>query len=180
MRKIVFALIALVVAAGAWWYFSPYWTLRQIQSAARAGDAKKLSAYVDYPAVREDLKGDFRRMMLKEAASRKQNDGFAAIGSAFALAMVDPVIDAMVTPEGVEAAFANRDKGKLEGRGGKLPDAPADPVIERDGLDAFKVRGKDPSKGALVFARSGLGWKLVGFDMPDIPAQTDGPEGTNG
>jgi hypothetical protein len=177
MRKFVIAAVAFLVAAGAWWYLSPYWTLRQMQSAAQKGDARKFSEYVDYPAVRQDLKGEFRRAILKEAAASKQNGGFAVLGSAFALALINPLIDTMVTPEGLEAAFAHRKQVAATGKVAKLPEAPADPLIERDGLERFTVHDKDPSKGSLVFARYGLGWKLVGFELPR--SQGDAMPGAN-
>ena len=41
-----------------------------------------------------------------------------------------------------------------------------DPIIERDGFNTFRVHGKDASKGALVFHRYGLRWKLAGVDLP--------------
>src|SRR4051794_4658195 len=98
MKKIVGVLILLAVAAGSWWYASPIWTLHQMREAARSNDAKKLSEYVDYPALREDLKGEFRRSMMSEMA-KQQNEDLAMLGSAFALALIDPLIDAMVSPE---------------------------------------------------------------------------------
>lgn len=167
MRKFLIAAVALVLAVGGWWYFSPYWTLHAMRSAAQRGDAKKLSEYVDYPAVREDLKGEFRRTVFNQAAAGNEKDGFAVLGSAFALAMIDPLVDAVVTPEGLEAAFARQQRAGQPAKGARLPAAPSDPVIDRQSFDRFTVRDKDPSKGALVFARSGLGWKLVGFDLPE-------------
>lgn len=166
MRKFVIAGLALLIAAGAWWYISPYWTLREMQSAAKNGDARQLSKYIDYPAVREDLKGEFRRAVLKQAEASKRNDGVDALGSAFALALIGPMVDALVTPEALQAAFAHREQVGAVGKIAKLPEAPSDPVIDREGLGRFTVHDRDPSKGSLVFGRSGLGWKLIGFDLP--------------
>jgi hypothetical protein len=165
MRKFILAAMAFIAAAAGWWYLSPYWTLHQMQSAARRGDAKQLSQYIDYPAVREDLKGEIRRAILKRAATAKQNDGSAALGSAFALALIDPLVDAVITPQALEAAFARSKQIEKNRKAPKLPEVPSHPVIERHGLDRFTVRGKDHSKGSLLFARSGFGWRLVGFDL---------------
>ena len=71
-----------------------------------------------------------------------------------------------LTPKAVEAAFyagKNRPAGSLK----VLPvTADDNAAIERDGLNAFRVRGRDRAKGALVFRRHGLGWKLAGVDLP--------------
>jgi hypothetical protein len=166
----VAAAVALLLIVGAWWYASPLWTLHEMQSAARKGDAKELSEYIDYPAVRESLKSQFRRQLLQEAAKSKEG-GFAALGSAFALALVNPVLDATVTPEGMEAAFAHRNLVPAEA-GPKLPNTPSDPVVHREGLSHFTVSDKDPNKGSLLFERSGLGWKLVGFELPPTSPNT--------
>jgi hypothetical protein len=166
MRKIIAALIALMIAVGVWWYASPLWTLRQMREAAEQGDARKLSRYVDYPAVREDLKAEFRRAMMAEMIKGESN-GFEALGSAFALAMIDPMIDAIVTPEGVEAMFSQERRAKAAAKKGpQLPEASGNPIIDREGFDRFVVRDKDPTKGSLIFERSGAGWKLSGLDMP--------------
>jgi hypothetical protein len=164
MKKLLVALVLLGIAIGTWWYASPLWTLHEMREAARTDDAEKLSEYVDYPALREDLKGELRRAMISEMT--KQNDGFAMLGSAFALALIDPLIDVMVTPEGVEAMFDNAKRARLSEKRPKLPEASSDPIVERQGFDQFAVRDKDPTKGSLIFRRHGLGWKLSGIDLP--------------
>lgn len=166
MRKVVIALVILVAAAGAWWYASPLWTLRQMRDAAQASDAEKLSAYVDYPAFREDLKGEMRRSMMSELTKRKQANGFETLGSMFAMALIDPMIDAMVTPEGVAAMLDQAKRAKVRTNRPQLPQAANQPIIERKSFDRFIVRDKDPTKASLTFERHGLGWKLSGVDIP--------------
>lgn len=173
MRKIVAALAVLLLAAFGWWYASPLWTLHAMRDAATHHDAARLSAYVDYPAVRAKLKSDLGGDAARVAASHP-GDGGAQLGAAIAAAFLGPVIDALVTPEGVAAMFARQDRAAANGAtaapqptGKALPvSAPDHPVIEREGLDRFRVHDKDPGKGALEFRRSGLGWKLVGVDLP--------------
>jgi hypothetical protein len=184
MRKLLFLLLVFGAAFVGWYYFSPIYTLSQMKSAAESKDAGKLSAYVDYGALRADLKDDLRRTMTNEVAGQSPT-GIAAIGSAFAMAMLDPMIDAMVTPDGVEAMLAQgRPKQPADSKTqpNSKPErspvqppvaAPAkNPVIERNGLSEFRVRSKDPNKGAIVFRRRGLGWKMVGVDLPQSPIRT--------
>ncbi len=107
MKKIIVVIGVLVVAAGGWYYASPLWTLKAMRDAAVAKDGAALSHYVDYEALRTDLKGDMRRSMINEMGKQPQNP-FGAIGMAIAMNLIDPMIEAMVTPEGVEALFAGQ------------------------------------------------------------------------
>lgn len=175
MRKIVIVIAILVVAVGGWWYASPLWTLRQMREAAQAGDAEKLSNYVDYPALREDLKAEMRRSMLAELSKQNQANGFEAMGSMLALAIINPMIDAMVTPEGVEAMFNQAKRARAPTNRPQLPQAASDPIIERKSVDRFVVRDKDPTKASMTFSRHGLGWKLSGLDMPPDAARAKPP-----
>src|SRR3989442_6257184 len=51
------ALAALCVAAAGLLYASPYIALHQIGKAVERRDAQALSGYVDFPALRESIKG---------------------------------------------------------------------------------------------------------------------------
>ena len=165
MRKIVAAVLVLLIVAAAWWYASPIWTLRAMRDAAKEHDAARLSAYVDYPALREDLKADLGRYVMSEAAKRPGDAG-SKLGAVIATAFLGPIVDAAVSPEGVEAMLAVQNRKESQAPRPVPASAGDDPVIDRDGFDSFRVHGKDASKGALVFHRSGLGWKLVGVDLP--------------
>ncbi len=107
MKKIIVAIAVVMMAAGGWYYASPLWTLKAMRDAAAAKDSAALSAYVDYEALRTDLKGDMRRSMINEMGKQPENP-FGAIGMAIAMNLIDPMIEAMVTPEGVEALFAGQ------------------------------------------------------------------------
>lgn len=164
MRKIVAAVLVLLIVAAAWWYASPIWTLRAMRDAAKDHDPARLSAYVDYPALREDLKADLGRYVMSEAAKRSGDAG--KLSAVIATAFLGPIVDAAVSPEGVEAMLAVQNRKDSQAPRPVPASAGNDPVIDRDGFDSFRVHGKDASKGALVFHRSGLGWKLVGVDLP--------------
>jgi len=173
MRKSLIAIavlaLAVVIAAAGWWYASPWWTLQAMRDAARERNAAKLSPYVDYPALREDLKGDLRRFALGEVGKSQSGD-LGGLGAALAAAVISPLVDAAVSPAGVEAMFAEQTSKAAAARQQPLTvKAPDKPVIEREGLNDFRARGPDPSKGALLFHRFGLGWKLVGIDLPRTP-----------
>lgn len=98
------AAATLIIAAGAAWYFvSRAWTLRQMKAAADANDANALSGYIDYPALREDLKAELMGRMVAEAA--KDKTGLGGLGLAIGPAVVGPMIDQLISPAGVRAAL---------------------------------------------------------------------------
>ena len=182
MRWMMIAVAALIAAGLGWYEGSPLYTLRQMRAAAAAGDGAKLSNYVDYQALKIDLKDEVRRELILEANRRgAEGDPLGRLSTELAVALVPAGVDLLVTPEAVEAMFDARSAANQGGRGSPAAAAAAASgstvgvmpvgipktaaVIERRGLDEFKVRvkGKD---GAAVFRRYGLGWKLAGIDMP--------------
>jgi hypothetical protein len=138
-----------------------------MKAAADANDPGALSSYIDYPALREDLKAEIVGQMRAEA--NKDKSGFGGIGLAIGKAMSGPVIDGLVTPAGMRAALmAKRDQAQASATL-QLTSAlrvPDDPVIVRRGFSEFLVASKKRPKSGLVFKRHGLSWKLSGVDLP--------------
>ena len=100
---IVVLVIAAGLAAGAWW-FSPWWVLNQAKGAAERNDAQALSDVIDYPRLRESLKGEFNSALagrLRDGASGLGEAGRtgATLGAVLASALVDKLVDVMVRPE---------------------------------------------------------------------------------
>jgi hypothetical protein len=162
------AAAALIIAAGVTWYLaSPGWTLHQIKAAADANDPDALNAYIDYPALREDLKAEIVGQMTAEA--KKHKSRFGGLGLAIGTAMIGPVIDGLVTPAGMRAALmAKRDQARIEGapKAASALHVPDDPVIVRRGFSEFLVASKQQPMSGLVFTRHGISWKLSGVDLP--------------
>ena len=171
MKKLLIAIVALVViaggAAGAWYYASPGMTLKAMQDAAKAGDADRLAAYIDFPALRTSLKEELRAKATAEMAKPENREGFAALGAMMALKLVDGMVDSMITPATMRRAFAER-----QGSAPKMiaidPASPSIAII-REGIDQFTVidKAKGTKSGALVFRRQGLRWRLVGVRIVD-------------
>jgi hypothetical protein len=162
--------LAIVLAAAAfagWYCYSPVYTLQQMRAAAQSNDSDALSAYIDFPALREDMKAELMAQLIKE--SQKDKSAFGGLGLALGSAMIGPMIDGMVSPAGIRAAFiANR--GKASGEAAKPAMKPFElednAVIDRRSFSEFAVKSRDGSGGAMVFTRHGLGWKLSGVDLP--------------
>lgn len=164
MRKAIAAVVAMLLVIAGWWYVSPIWTLRQMRDAAKTRDSVRFSNYVDYPALRASLKVGLQRAAVREA--NNQPGPIGNLGAAAASVLIGTIVNSIVTPKAVEAAFvadANDPASSFKA----LPVAAGDhPVISRDGISTFRVHGEDLSRGGLVFHLQGLRWKLVGIDLP--------------
>jgi hypothetical protein len=167
-RVVALAAAALIIAAGVTCYLaSPGWTLHQMKAAADANDPDALNSYIDYPALREDLKGEIIGQMMAEA--KKDKSGFGGLGLAIGTAVIGPVIDGLVSPAGMRAALtAKRDQAQTKAapQAASALRVPNDPVIVRRGFSEFLVASKRQPKSGLVFKRHGLSWKLSGVDLP--------------
>lgn len=159
--KPVAAVVALMVIA-AGWYLSPYYALQRMRAAAQAHDAATLNEYVDYPRLRESLKGQFAALFAAKAVKTDEGGAFAALGTALGLAFADKLIDTLVTPEALMAAMQSAQPG------GK--DAGDDNVewnVTRQGVDTLILTPREKGAGdapkvSFVLQRSGFAhWKLT-------------------
>ena len=177
MRYIVTVFGLLIAGFVGWYEISPRYTLNEMRKAAEAGNSAKMSNWVDYQALKIDLKGELRREILLEGNRRGMDrDPLTRLGAEVAVALVPLGVEMVVTPEAVQAMFDAKSAASTTGRGagakasGGVAVMPVgipkeEFVIERHGLSTFKVKtkGKD---GAAIFRRYGLSWKLAGFDVP--------------
>lgn len=179
------AIFVVILSFVAYWYWSPYVSIRQMQAAAKTHDADGFNDHVDYPKLRESLKSQFSASLTEKLGSSSDSGNpFAALGSILGLAMVDKMVDAMVRPETVM-------KGMQSGQfGPKSQQAPGDASdssqigngkadkpnwsYERKGADKLIAYAKDENGASdksvgLVFERSGfLNWKLTEIRMPAL------------
>ena len=169
-RRFAIAAAALALLAAGWWLVSPWWSLRGMKAAAEAGDAAAFADYVDFPALRDDMKAELRAQLVAEARAR--GGAAAAAGAAFAAAFAGPAIDAFVTPEGVRAAFVAGAAHRAAGSPGAAAfDLGDDPDVTRRGVNEFLLHRADRPDTGLVFTRHGLGWKLSGIELaPSAPS----------
>lgn len=169
-RYILAGVVVLLLALGAGWYIvSPWWTVRQMIESAKSGDSDALAAGVDFPALRADLKVDLDSRLSAEA--RKDRSPQAQFGIALARSMMDKVVDAFISPGALAATFKTLDENAPP-RSKAAPSAKeiARPRIERIGLDRFRLEREGHAGSGFVFERRGLGWKLVGVDLPADPS----------
>ena len=181
LTSIVVALLVALVAA--YWYWSPILAIRSMWSAAQAKDADAFNQYVDYPKLRESLKGQFAARMAdtlgnKQGGSDMEKAG-TALGTMLGLALVDRMIDALVRPEMIMSSM-NEAKLKLPEAGDSQEPSADSPnevrwSIERKGVNRVLALGNDSKQPhqnptqrvAFVFDREGFAtWKLSEIRLP--------------
>jgi hypothetical protein len=197
-KAIKAAAAAAIVAVAAYWYWSPFLAVRQLQSAAQNRDAGAFNGHVDYPKLRDSLRGQFSAMftdkLAKPADSRSDlAKAGAAFGTRLGLVMVNQFIDAVARPEVIMQAVEDgrlvrkpkQSAGTRQQAAGNL----AGPLgveskvgkptwtYERQGVDQLIAYATDPKKPddgnpakfALVLQRSGFAnWKLTEVRLPGL------------
>jgi hypothetical protein len=173
MKKWVGIAIAALLMFGAVYFGSPYVAARQLKQAAISGDADKLDAAVDFPAVRESLKPQLSAALMRKLHDDRdiRDNPLAGIGALLVPTVVDRMVDAFVTPDGLAALVRGN-------RPSEMKDQPPaeNPSIRYDyewiSVDRFRVRltnTQTQQKGAaFLFERRGLAnWKLVKLELPE-------------
>jgi hypothetical protein len=171
-RKIKISIAALFAVFSVWFFFTPYLAVNSMKSAAEARDAAKLASHVDFPALKESLKATFNARLAAEVAKGKQGNAFPALGAAMAAAFINPMIDALVTPESL--AMMMKGEKPQSGKDGAPPresDPGTDTSMSYEGFNRFVVavrkKGEAGEPVAFVLKRDGLlSWKLSAIRLP--------------
>ena len=182
---------AALLGLGASIYLGPYFAAWQIRKAVAAGDAETLHDFVDFEAVRENLKGELRRTVgaSRRAESREsaasEDGGTEAtepapdLGAQLAVAVGEAMIDRFATPEGVDRALRDgptvaKGWSAFLDLGGETGDDETGGVTVSaayEGWNDFAVRlgvERDPPEEAplwadILFERRGIwAWRVTG------------------
>src|SRR6476660_7847043 len=158
IRWLVIICVVLLLVYGA----SPYFSFWRFTAAVQSRDATAISSRVDFPAVRASLK---RQLVARFANKTSSHKRWSNLGPT----LIDAIIDAYVTPEGIAALLSNPEalknlKAPREFRFelGKNEDwskikyafftGPRSFVVEREGIK-LRFRFKD------------LSWQLNDLDL---------------
>lgn len=170
MKKFLPWLVGLFVIFAIYLYASPYLVLNNIKNAAQQGDADKLSGYIDFPSVKQSMKDQVKAAMVEELAASDEQDGFEALGTMLAAAMIDPLIDGLVTPDGV-ALMLQGQKLDFDLNNDKPEDKPKAKNEDIDykagylSFNRFKVQiidADDPNESLdVIMHRDWLSWKVT-------------------
>lgn len=189
-KSVKTAAVAAVLAIAGYWYWSPFLAVHQMRSAAEKQDADSFNERVDYPKLRESLKGQFSALLGEQMAkTQESNNPFAALGAMLGAAMVNQFVDAMVRPEAVMRAMQSGEMSPKPKSSESSPSAEpkastpqTEPATrkpkwtyDRKGVDKLIAYATDPEKPlapngeklGVVFERSGFAnWKLTEVRLP--------------
>jgi hypothetical protein len=157
-RWLVILCVFILLIYGA----SPYFSFWRFTEALRSGDSAALSSRMDFPAIRASLK---KQLVARFAQRTNSHKWWNNLGPN----LIDTIIDAYVTPEGIAALISNPEVLKSLKRpqefrfpAGKAQDwskvrhafftGPRTFAVDREGI---KLR----------FRFTGLGWKLYDLDL---------------
>ncbi len=141
---------------------SPYFSFWRFTEALRSGDSSALSSRMDFPAIRASLK---KQLVTRFAQKKTTHKWWDNLGPS----LIDTIVDAYVTPEGIAALISNpeilknlRHPQEFRLPSGKIQDwskvkyaffsGPRTFVVDREGI---KLR----------FHFTGFGWKLYDLDL---------------
>lgn len=171
----------LLVALAAYWHWSPYLTMRSLQQAAEKNDGDAFNDHVDYPALRESMKGQFAARMAATMGKDAKDNPFAALGTMLAMAMVNQMVDSLVRPESMMAAMQS---GKVDAKAAIGTRAESSTsteprkrvhwIFERKGADRLiaypsesEAMPPEAERVGFVFQRRGFAdWKLTELRLP--------------
>jgi hypothetical protein len=105
IRWLVIICIVLLLVYAA----SPYVAFWRFTVALRSGDTAALNAQVDFPAVRKSLKAQLVAYFSPEKTGEKhiKNKRLAGLVTALRPTLIDALVDAYVTPDGLAALIAD-------------------------------------------------------------------------
>lgn len=171
---VITAIITMIVLIGGYFYASPYLVLNSIKGAVKSGDSEKVSAYIDFDSVRQSFKSQMNAYMVKEIGSKDTN-GFEALGTMMASAMVDKMVDAIVTPEGMTLMLQGKNvKESLTGNSSDSKNSESnaqklDYSTRYLSMNKFEVtfkRKDDDKELKVIMERDGLSWIIKKFVIP--------------
>lgn len=184
----------VVTFFAAYWYWSPFLAIRQMQAAVNTRDVDTFNERVDYLKVRESLKAQLAdKLANKLGKADDAGTGLADLGTAIGMSLVNPLVDAMVSPQTVMRAMRD---GQLAPTFKQIGDASSHPSSKPNGqsstgavadkpkwtyerkdanhLIAYLIAPRKPGEKpadqlGLVFQRSGFAdWKLTELRIPAL------------
>jgi hypothetical protein len=158
LRWFVLVCVSLLLIYGA----SPYFSFWRFSAALRSGDTAALNSRMDFPAIRASLKRQLLARFSRGATTHKWWDNLGPT-------LIDAIIDAYVTPEGITALISTPEVLKNLRRpqdfrfpSGKTREWSNVKHASFTGLRTFVVAREEIK---LRFHFTGWGWKLYDVDL---------------
>ena len=185
MKKLFLLPVMLgVLALGVWFYFTPHLALKSMKDAAETKNGEKFVEHVNFPRLQEALKARLNSTLSERASKEGQTNPLSGLSAALFAKMVDPLVEKLVTPDNLIAAFKgnapalpigrpqNKDSG--QGKSGEEAtgkDSSQDVSMSYVSFNRFSVsvmnKGSKDAPVTLLLQREGIGsWRLVDIDFP--------------
>ncbi len=177
MKKILWLLVLLSLATAGYVAAGPHITILEIKTGIAERDSGKLSENIEFPRLRQNMKAQFNAEIAGQIPIEMQDNPFAAFGTALASKMVDGLVEALVTPEGLAKAMqGKRPKSspdsdrtpRSDGKKEQKDDVFHNARYSYDSLTAFSIwmPNEDGTETRFILERQGISWKLVNIVMP--------------
>jgi len=169
--------LAGAVVFAALWAASPVLAGKAIIRAAERGDEVALERLVDFPALRESMKGELNDLLVAEMRNdpRVVENGLGGLTTMLAPMFISGAVDTVVTPQGVAAMVTTAKAPDADGAAPPEADKGRDePDLHKAwgyrSLDVFAVtltdRDRPENRLALLLERRGLfTWQLAAVDL---------------
>src|ERR1044071_1876900 len=150
--------IFLLLVYGA----SPYFSFWRFTAALRSGDSAALSSRMDFPAIRASLKKQLVARFAQRATTHKW---WGTLGPT----LIDAIVDAYVTPEGIAALISNPEvlKNLRHPQQFRFPTGNTEDwsKVKHAFFTSPRTFAVDREGIKLRFRFTGSGWKLYDLDL---------------
>ena len=94
------------VLVGVYYAASPWLTVNKLKQAFEKKDTRQIEKIVDFTELREDFKEVAKAAILQKAATELEGNPFTALGIMMANAFIDPLLDQVISPAGLQALLS--------------------------------------------------------------------------
>ncbi|MDO5058661.1 MAG: DUF2939 domain-containing protein [Neisseria sp.] len=176
MKKISALVLAALLAAGGYLYYTPYGAVKNLAEAVKAKDLDTVAQYIDTAALRNNLAEQMKAVVGKKMLGEMSDNPFSALAMSLAAPMVEALSLGVGTPTGVTKILNGQNPLDI------LSDKAVEAVNAQTGglnwenaeteyldMNTFQVKWQNEQNQALrvVFERNGLtAWKMTKLMLP--------------
>jgi hypothetical protein len=180
LRITLATMLAFIVTFGCVGYIAvgPYLTMRKFGDALSARDSVAIAECVDFVTLRASVKEEVSRKLNSQSQGVLAENPILALATGLAQNMVDPLVDSLVTPAGLEkllagerllSALGGQPRTTSNERAVTVPNAIASAEYSYRSLSEFAVTlSPTPAiKVELILERNGFSWRIARVRSPE-------------
>ncbi len=173
----VLVVLGLLVIFLAFFVASPYLAVMNLRSDIESRDGESLAERIDFASVRESFKDQFNVAMAKTVMNTSDQDdplvaAGSAMGAAIASAIVDGMVNKLVTPSGLIELVSSGEvsvgsDNKTQGEKDQEPSI-SDVILSYEAINKFSATllHEDGREVKLILRRQGLSWVVTDIKLP--------------